>query len=103
MAREGTCLSTEHDRLSAKVRGNESRFPGISSRRLIRTSRTDRRDQRDSHLFGDSKEKQLTNYVDQLLADDILSDDEQDKLFEFARSLGIDLNQYLNRHPATQD
>jgi hypothetical protein len=54
-------------------------------------------------LFGDSKEKQLTKYVDQLLADDILSDDEQDKLFEFARSLGIDLNQYLNQHPATRD
>jgi hypothetical protein len=54
-------------------------------------------------LFGDSKEKQLTKYVDQLLADDILSDEEQDKLFEFARSLGIDLNSYLNQHPATQD
>jgi hypothetical protein len=54
-------------------------------------------------MFGDSKEKQLTNYVDQLLADDILSDEEHDKLFEFARSLGIDLNTYLNKHPATQD
>jgi len=54
-------------------------------------------------LFGDSKEKQLTEHIDQVLADDILSDDDQDKLFEFARSLGIDLNTYLNQHPATQD
>jgi len=54
-------------------------------------------------LFGDSKEKQLTKYVDQLLAAEILSDEGQDKLFEFARSLGIDLNTYLNQHPATQD
>ena len=54
-------------------------------------------------MFGDSKEKQLTKYVDKLLADDTLSDDEQNKLFAFARSLGIDLNTYLNHHPATQD
>jgi hypothetical protein len=54
-------------------------------------------------LFGDSKEKQLTKYADQLMADDVLSDEEQDKLFEFARSLGIDLNTYMNRHPAMQD
>jgi hypothetical protein len=54
-------------------------------------------------LFGDSKEKQLTKYIDELLADDILSDEEQDKLFEFARSVGIDLNQYLNQHPAMRD
>jgi hypothetical protein len=54
-------------------------------------------------LFGNSKEKQLTNYADQLLADDSLTDEEQNKLFAFARSLGIDLNQYLNQHPATQD
>ena len=54
-------------------------------------------------MFGDSKEKQLTEHIDQVLADDILSDDDQDKLFEFARSLGIDLNTYLNQHPATQD
>jgi hypothetical protein len=54
-------------------------------------------------LFGDSKEKQLTAHVDQALADDILSDDEQDKLFEFARSLGIDFNEYMNKHPDTQD
>jgi hypothetical protein len=40
-------------------------------------------------IFGTSKERQLTERVDQALADDILSDDEQDKLFEFARSLGI--------------
>jgi hypothetical protein len=54
-------------------------------------------------IFGKSKERQLTERVDQALADDILSDDEQDKLFEFARSLGIDFNDYLNKHPATQD
>jgi len=54
-------------------------------------------------LFGDSKEKQLEKYVDQVLADDILSDEEQDKLFEFARSLGIDLNRYMNQHAAMQD
>src|SRR5438445_724133 len=54
-------------------------------------------------MVGDSKEKQLEKYVDQVLADDILSDEEQDKLFEFARSLGIDLNRYMNQHPATQD
>jgi hypothetical protein len=54
-------------------------------------------------LFGESKEKQLMKYIDQLLADDILSDEEQDKLFEFARSLGIDLNNYLNQHPPTRD
>src|SRR3989440_3544792 len=54
-------------------------------------------------MFGKSKERQLTERVDQALADDILSDDEQNKLFEFARSLGIDLNHYLNQHPATQD
>ena len=51
-------------------------------------------------LFGKSKQEQLTEYADQLLADDILSDQEQDKLFEFARSLGIDFQQYLNQHPA---
>ena len=78
-------------------------FRGISWPRLIRTLRIDRWDQLESHLFGDSKEKQLANYADQLLADDILSDEEQNKLFEFARSLGIDLNKYLNQHPATQD
>jgi hypothetical protein len=54
-------------------------------------------------LFGSSKEKQLTEYADQLLADDILTDEEQDKLFEFARSLGMDFNAYLNQHPATRD
>ena len=54
-------------------------------------------------MFGDGKEKQLTQRVDQALADDILSDEEQNKLFEFARSLGLDFNQYLNKHPATQD
>jgi hypothetical protein len=54
-------------------------------------------------LFGDSKEKQLTEHVDQALADDILSVDDQHKLFEFARSLGLDFNEYLNKHPATQD
>lgn len=54
-------------------------------------------------LFGNSKEKQLTEYADQLLADDILSDQEQDKLFEFARSLGLDFNEYLNHHPAMRD
>lgn len=54
-------------------------------------------------MFGDSKEKQLEKYVDQVLADDILSDEEQDKLFEFARSLGIDLNTYMNQHAAMQD
>jgi hypothetical protein len=54
-------------------------------------------------LFGDSKEKQLTEHVDQALADDILSDDDQHQLFEFARSLGLDFNEYLHKHPATQD
>jgi hypothetical protein len=54
-------------------------------------------------MFGDSKEKQLTAQVDQALADDILSDDEHHKLFEFARSLGLDFNEYLNKHPAMQD
>ena len=54
-------------------------------------------------LFGNSKEKQLTERVDQALADDILSDEEQDQLFEFARSLGMDFNEYLNKHPATRD
>jgi hypothetical protein len=54
-------------------------------------------------MFGDGKEKQLTEYADQLLADDILTDEEHDKLFEFAKSLGMDFNQYLNQHPATQD
>src|SRR5206468_2018049 len=54
-------------------------------------------------LFGNSKERQLTEDVDQALADDILSDDDQDKLFEFARSLGIDFNEYLNKHPTTRD
>jgi hypothetical protein len=54
-------------------------------------------------LFGDSKEKQLTEHVDQALADDILSDDDQHQLFEFARSLGLDFNEYLQKHPATQD
>lgn len=54
-------------------------------------------------LFGDSKEKQLAEHVEQALADDILSDDDQHKLFEVARSLGIDFNEYLNKHPATQD
>ena len=42
-------------------------------------------------------------YVDEVLADDILSDEEQDRLFDFARSLDIDLNKYLNQHPATRD
>jgi hypothetical protein len=54
-------------------------------------------------LFGNNKEKQLTERVDQALADDILSDEEQDQLFEFARSLGMDFNEYLNKHPATRD
>ena len=54
-------------------------------------------------MFGNSKEKQLIEYVDQVLADDILSDDEQDKLFAFARSLGIDFNQWMNQHPTAQD
>ena len=54
-------------------------------------------------MFGDSKEKQLEKYVDQVLAHDVLSDEEQDKLFEFARSLGIDLNTYMNQHAAMQD
>src|SRR5450759_2546509 len=54
-------------------------------------------------LFGNSKEKQLTERVDQALADDILSDEEQDHLFEFARSLGMDFNEYLNKHPAMRD
>ena len=54
-------------------------------------------------MFGDSKEKQLTERVDQALADDVLTDEEHDQLFEFARSLGIDLNAYLNQHPTTQD
>ena len=42
-------------------------------------------------MFGNSKEKQLAEYVAQVLADDFLSDAEQDKLFAFARSLGIGL------------
>ena len=54
-------------------------------------------------MFGNNKEKQLTEYADKLLADDILSDDDQHNLFEFARSLGLDFNEYLNKHPATQD
>jgi hypothetical protein len=54
-------------------------------------------------LFGNNKEKQLTERVDQALADDILSDQEQDELFEFARSLGLDFNEYLNKHPATRN
>jgi hypothetical protein len=54
-------------------------------------------------LFGNNKEKQLTEYADELLADDILSDDDQHNLFELARSLGLDFNEYLNKHPATQD
>lgn len=35
------------------------------------------------------------------MADDCLSDEEQHQLFEFARSLGLDFNDYLNNHPAT--
>jgi hypothetical protein len=54
-------------------------------------------------LFGNSKERQLAEYADELVANDILSDEEQHKLFEFARSLGIDFNEYMNKHPATQD
>jgi hypothetical protein len=54
-------------------------------------------------LFGNSKEKQLAEYSDQLLANDILSDDEQGKLFEFARSLGIDFQRYLNEHHSMRD
>jgi hypothetical protein len=54
-------------------------------------------------VFGNSKDKQLAERVDQALADDRLSDEEEHQLFEFARSLGLDFNEYLNKHPATRD
>lgn len=54
-------------------------------------------------LFGDRQEKQLAEHLDKALAGDALSDDDQQELFGFARSLGIDLNAYLNKHPDVQD
>ena len=54
-------------------------------------------------MFGNSKEKQLAERIDQALADDVLSDDEQQQLFDFARSLGLDFNAYLTGHPNAQE
>jgi hypothetical protein len=51
-------------------------------------------------MFGDSKEKQLTKYADNLLADGVLTEEEQHQFMVFAQSLGVNLNQYpaiLNR------
>jgi hypothetical protein len=51
-------------------------------------------------MFGNSKEKQLTEYADRVLADDILTKDEEHQFLEFAESLGLNLNKYpaiLNR------
>jgi hypothetical protein len=51
-------------------------------------------------MFGDGKEKQLTKYVDYLLADGVLTAAKQDQLMDYTRSLGVNLNQYpaiLNR------
>ncbi len=45
-------------------------------------------------MFGNSKEKQLTEYANRVLADDVLTEDENHQFLEFARSLGINLNQY---------
>lgn len=54
-------------------------------------------------LFGNPKERQLAERIEAALADDVLSDAEQDDLFAFARSLGLDFNQYLNRNPAVRE
>jgi hypothetical protein len=51
-------------------------------------------------MFGSSKEKQLTEYANKVLADDILTEDEQHQFLEFAETIGVNLNQYpaiLNR------
>jgi hypothetical protein len=45
-------------------------------------------------MFGNSKEKQLTEYANKLLADDILTKDEEHQFLEFAESLGVNLNKY---------
>lgn len=37
------------------------------------------------------------------MANDILSGEEQNQLFQFARSLGLDFNEYLNSHPDTRE
>ncbi len=45
-------------------------------------------------MFGDKKQKQLTEYADKLLADDILTKEEEHQFLEFAESLGVNLNKY---------
>jgi hypothetical protein len=45
-------------------------------------------------MFGDKKEKQLAEYANKLLADDILTKDEEHQFLEFAESLGVNLNHY---------
>lgn len=48
-------------------------------------------------LFGDKKAKQLVEYADRILDDDILSEDEESAFLEFATSLGIPT---LSKYPA---
>jgi hypothetical protein len=45
-------------------------------------------------MFGSSKEKQLTEYANKVLADDILTKEEEQEFLKFAESLGVNLNQY---------
>ena len=54
-------------------------------------------------LFDSGKEKQLIKRVDEALADDTLTAGEQQALFDYARSLEIDFNWFLNKHAAMQD
>ena len=45
-------------------------------------------------MFGKSKEQQLTEYANKILADDILTEEENDAFLQFVRSLGTNLNQF---------
>lgn len=47
-------------------------------------------------LFGDKKGKQLTEYANKILDDDVLSEDEEKSFLEFATSLGVPT---LNKYP----
>jgi hypothetical protein len=51
-------------------------------------------------MFGKDKEKQLTEYANKALADDVLTEEEHHGFMAFAESLRVNLNQYpaiLNR------
>jgi hypothetical protein len=45
-------------------------------------------------MFGNSKEKQLTEYANRVLADDILTKEEEQQFLRFVETLGTNLNQY---------